>query len=121
MDDNTLALLEYEETLEWLAEETHSEPGRWAAMNLRPELSPEEILESWKLIHEGREVLIQGDSLSLADHLDLTEALEPLKVEGSMLGVDELRAVGLEARCARAAQTFFASMWDAAPGLGALA
>ena len=121
MDDNTLLILEYEAALEWLSEETHSEAGRLAALDLRPELTPEEILHSWRLIHEGREVLIQGDSLNLSDHLDLSEVLEPLKVDGSMLGVDELRAVGLEARCARAAQTFFAAMLEAAPNIGKMA
>ena len=121
MDDNTLAILEYGETLEWVAEQTHSEAGRWAVMNLRPELGPDEIIASWRLIAEGREVLIQSDSLSLSDHLDLSEVLEPLKVEGSMLGVEELRAVGLEARCARAARTYFSAMLETAPGLGEMA
>lgn len=32
-----------------------------------------------------------------------------------------MRAVGYEARCARSAQTFFASIWEEAPGLGSLA
>ena len=119
--ENTKILLEYDAALEVLAGETHSEAGRLAALALSPDLPPEEILESWRLISEGREVLILGDSLDLSNHLDLTEVLEPLKVEGAMLGVDELRAVGLEARCSRAAQTFFAAFWEEAPGLGALA
>ncbi|MDL2259750.1 Smr/MutS family protein [Deltaproteobacteria bacterium OttesenSCG-928-K17] len=118
---NTLSILEYNEALQRLAQETHSEAGRLAALALTPELTVEDILESWALISEGREVLNLGDSLDLAAHIDLTEVLEPLKVEGSMLGVDELRAVGFEARCARAAKTFFAAAEEAAPGLAALA
>lgn len=121
MDDNTLSLLEYYGALEWLSEEAHSEAGRWAALNLKPDLLPDEILESWRLIDEGREILIQGDSLNMGEHLDLTEVLEPLKVEGAILGVDELRAVGLEARCSRAALAFFLASAEIAPGLAALA
>ena len=121
MDQNTLTLLEYDAALEWLAEETHSEAGRLAALSLRPDLSAEEIRRSWSLIAEGREVLNQGDSLDLSEHIDLSEVLEPLKVEGSMLGVEELRAVGYEARCAKSAQTFFAALWESAPQLGEMA
>ncbi len=121
MDENTLSLLEYNAALEWLSEETHSEAGRLAALALTPDLAPDEILHSWSLIGEGREVLNQGDHLDLSRHLDLTAILEPLKVEGSMLNAEELLAVGDEARCARAAQTFFAAFWETAPGLGALA
>lgn len=121
MDQTTLNILEYDAALDWLAEETHSEAGRLAALALSPDLPPEEILESWSLISEGRVVLNQGDSLDLGHHIDLSEVLEPLKVEGSMLGVEELRAVGYEARSAQAAQTFFASLWEETPGLGRLA
>ncbi len=120
MDENTIALLEYDAALTWLSEETHSEAGRLAALALAPELPPEEIRKSWSLIEEAREVLNLGDHLDLSDHIDLTEALEPLKVEGAMLGVDELRAVGHEARCARRARSFFAPLWETTPGLAAL-
>ena len=121
MDPNTLSLLEYDAALEWLAEEAHSEAGRQKALALQPDLSIDEILQSWQLINEGREVLIQGDYLDLSEHIDLTEILEPLKVEGSMLGVEELRAVGYEARCAKVAASFFSAMEDDAPGLHTLA
>ncbi len=121
MDESTINLLEYDAALERLAEETHSEAGRLAALALTPDLSPADILKSWSLISEGREVLNQGDSLDLSEHIDLTEVLEPLKVEGSILGPEELRAVGYEARCARSAQTFFAAFWEAVPQLGRMA
>ena len=107
IDDNTLYLLEYEAALTWLSEETHSEAGRLAALALAPNLTPAEILTSWSLIAEGREILNRGDHLDLSEHIDLTEILEPLKVEGAMLGVEELRAVGYEARTALAARSFF--------------
>ncbi len=121
VDANTLSLLEYDAALEWLSGETHSEAGRLAALSLTPDLPPGEILESWALIKEGREVLNLGDSLDMADHLELEEMLEPLKVEGSMLQIEELRAVGDEARCASRARGFFAGLWEEAPGLGQLA
>jgi len=121
LDTTTSSLLEYESALARLAEETHSEAGRLAALYLEPDLEPEEILRSWALIAEGREVLNQGDHLDLSDHIDLTEVLEPLKVEGALLDIEELRAVGFEARCARAAQTFFAGVLEIAPGLGEMA
>ncbi|MDR0881940.1 MAG: Smr/MutS family protein [Candidatus Adiutrix sp.] len=120
IDDNTLYLLEYEAALAWLSEETHSEAGRLAALALTPDLAPEEILRSWSLIAEGREVLNLGDHLDLSEHIDLTEILEPLKVEGARLGVEELRAVGFEARTARAARSFFAGP-EIGPGLADLA
>ncbi|MDR1044746.1 MAG: Smr/MutS family protein [Candidatus Adiutrix sp.] len=121
MDFNTLNLLEYDSALLRLSQETRSEAGRLAALALSPDLNPGEILLSWALIAEGREVLNRGDSPDLSGHIDLTEVLEPLKVEGSMLGVEELRAVGYEARAARTARTFFAAFGETAPKLAGLA
>ncbi|UQZ90646.1 hypothetical protein C4J81_16115 [Deltaproteobacteria bacterium Smac51] len=117
MDTNTLKILEYQAALEWLAEETHSEAGRLAALALEPDLEIEAIIRSWTLVGEGREVLNQGGYPDFNDHLDLTQILELLKVEGSMLDVDELRAVGYEARCSKLTQSFFASMLEVAPNL----
>ncbi|MDR1922468.1 MAG: Smr/MutS family protein [Candidatus Adiutrix sp.] len=121
MDDNTLKLLEYEAALAWLAEEAGSGPGRAAALALRPDLTPEAVLESWRLIEEGREVLAAGPGPDLAGHLDLSPALERLKAEGARLDVDELSAVGREARAIGQARALFSGLAEAAPGLAALA
>ncbi len=121
MDQNTLHILEYEAALERLSEETHSEAGRMASLALLPTLAPEEILRSWTLVGEGREILSEGASPDLGEHLDLAVILEPLKVEGAMLDVEELAAVACEARCAKGAKSFFASVAEAAPGLAAMA
>lgn len=121
MDTNTLTLLEYDQALQWLSEETHSQAGRLAALSLTPDLPPDEILQSWSLISEAREILIQTDGPDISEHLDLQEIMEPLKVEGSVLNVEQLQAVGFEARTAQVARSFFTAYLEIAPGLADLA
>ena len=121
MDQNTLNLLEYDKALEVLAGECHSWPGKAAALALQPNLTPEGILHNWDLIEEALELFNLAGSLDLSDHLDLTKILEPLKVDGAMLGVDELRAVGYEARVSKVARGYFLSHLAEAPKLAALA
>ena len=121
IDQSTLTLLEYNAALKWLAEETHSEAGRLASLALLPDLPPKSILQSWTLISEGREILDQNDAPDFSEHLDLTEILEPLQVEGSMLNLEELQAVGFEARTSQRSRSFFAAYLDIAPELGQVA
>lgn len=120
-DPNTLAILEYQTALEALAAEAQSPAGRAAALALRPVLSPEQVLSSWGLIDEGRALMNAGCQPDIGDHLDLSAILEPLKVQGSRLGPEELRAVGLEAACCRRVSSIVSAASEEAPRLAALA
>lgn len=119
--DSARLILEYDAVLDWLAEEAHSVSGRRAALALTPDLTPEAVLQSWSFITEGRKILAEGNSPDLSDHLDLTEIMASLKLEGVLLGVEELRAVGCEAACSRRNRTFFALWTKIAPDLTTLA
>ncbi len=121
LDSNTLNLLEYDGVLQCLAALAHSEAGRLTALALKPDLEPKEVLESWNLIREGREILNQGEDLDLGEHLDLTALLEPLEIEGARLGAEELLAVGLEAAANSRTKSFLATRAELVPSLGALA
>ena len=115
------SVLEFEEALAWLSGEAQSECGRLAALALAPNLDSEAVLESWALIAEAREISNQGLAPNLSEHLDLTAVLGPLKVEGAVLGVDELLAVGQEAASIQRAREALAPLEGLAPRLAHIA
>jgi DNA mismatch repair protein MutS2 len=106
---------EYGEYLEFLAEETESEPGALAALSLRPELSPEEILSSWDLIKETRGAISKGRGPDLSLHLDLEPLLEKLSKEGAVLSPEELLLIKSEALCSQNLKKYLSPLKESSP------
>jgi DNA mismatch repair protein MutS2 len=121
MDKTTLEMLEYDGVLQWLAEETHSEPGADRALGLLPELSAEQIKQSWAAISEAKSILDTSESPDLRDHLDLGFLLARLGPEGARLEPDELRLVGLEAETSTRVRQWFGTAEVEFPTLAPLA
>ncbi|MDR0621320.1 MAG: Smr/MutS family protein [Deltaproteobacteria bacterium] len=121
MRDSTLEAIEFGQALDWLAEIAHSEPGARAALDLRPELTPQGVLANWDLIGQARACLDVSDGPDLRDHVDLRPILSTLGPEGARLNVPEFRAVGLEAKTSGQALKWLGQHLERAPGLAAVA
>ncbi|MDR2422379.1 MAG: hypothetical protein LBE01_03275, partial [Deltaproteobacteria bacterium] len=121
MNSQTLDILDYEGALKELAELTHSEPGRAAALSLRPFDRSEAILASWARIEEARALLATAESPEFRDLSDLGPLLKALGPEGAVLEPLELLAVAKVAAASRAALEFFGRQKTVAPLLAALA
>jgi DNA mismatch repair protein MutS2 len=106
MDDNSLQLLEYHGLLELVAAQAQSEPGAVRCLNLRPDLTAEQILESWTLIDEAKHILGVEGAPPLSDFSDVTPLLDRLKVEGVMLRPTELLLILRVVRTSRLVRTF---------------
>ncbi|MDR3203177.1 MAG: Smr/MutS family protein [Deltaproteobacteria bacterium] len=120
MLQQTLDLLDFEGLLGWLKEETHSEAGAEAALKIRPELSPEQILSSWQIIQEARSVLCLHEGPNLRDHIDLAPILSRLAPEGARLSPFELREIYWEAKSSTETLAYFSQFSQDRPLLSDL-
>lgn len=104
-----------------LAEKALSGPGAEAALALRPEYEPDQVLNSWRLTEEARNLISRKGLPEIGGHLDVSLYLEHLLKPGAVLGPEELALIGLEAEAIQAAWAYFQEAASEAPGLFELA
>ncbi|MDR2460433.1 MAG: Smr/MutS family protein [Deltaproteobacteria bacterium] len=112
---------EYLQYLDYIALKTQSDPGAQKALELHPNLSPEEILHSFDILDEARAVVLRAGRPPLSAHLDLGKLLDHLGREGSVLSPTELILLKGEAQTSRDVKAFFEPMEEIAPLLYAQA
>ncbi|MGI9627240.1 MAG: endonuclease MutS2 [Longimicrobiales bacterium] len=121
MSEHALRILEFGEALEYVAGFAVTEPGRRRTLTLSPSPDPAHVEAELNAVDEVIRIREEQDGWGFPSFSDLSDSLQLLKVEGSVLAADALAELGTLLEAGREVRGSLRSAGQEFPALAELA